>query len=123
MKRLFAIIALASTLCLPARAALTLQQVGDASTDAAWTSRVKARVLQDAFALINESTGTSNHANRILLAGAILREPDKWTSRFTVATAGQAGPMSASSLATVTDAQINTAVDSLLDGFASYANQ
>lgn len=123
MRSIVAIAALVVTLILPARAALTLQQVGDAGTDAAWYSRVKARVLQDAFALINESAGTSNHANRILLAACLLRDPDKWAGRFTVAVAGCAGPMTAASLATVTDAQINVAVDSLLDGFATYVAQ
>jgi len=123
MKRLMAILALCLTLGpAPAQAALTLQQIGDAGTDTAWASRVKARVLQDAFSVINESIGTPNHANRILLAGAILREPDKWSGRFTVATAG-AAVTTAVTLATVTDAQVQTAVDSLIDGFATYANQ
>jgi hypothetical protein len=124
MRRGFITLGLLASLCLsclPCHAALTLQQIGDAGTDDAWKSRIKARLLQDAFAVINESTGTTNHANRLLLAGNILREPNLWAGRFTVAVAGASGPASASSLAAVTDAQINTAVDSLLDGFASYA--
>lgn len=121
--KLLATIVLALSLLAPANAALTLQTIGYASTDADWTARVGARVMQDAFAIVNESVGTPNHANRIILAGNILREPAKWTSRFLVATAGTTtvANSSATTLAAVTDANIQTAVDSLLDGFASNA--
>lgn len=98
--------------------ALTLQQIGDAGTDPTWVSRIKARLLQDAIAITTETILTLDHANRLTLAGNILRDPDKWTNRFTVVVAGQSGPASAASLSAVTDAQINTAVDSVINSFA-----
>jgi Flp pilus assembly protein TadG len=118
LRRLFLLLALGFTLCSPSYAALTLQQIGDASGDPSWASRIKARLLQDAIAITTESAFTANHVARVSLAGKILQEPALWTSRFVVVVAGQSGPASANSLAAVTDSQINTAVDSVIDSFA-----
>lgn len=98
--------------------ALTLQQIGDARTDPAFLSRVRARLCQAAPAIVNESALTANHAARVALAARILAEPDLWASRFAVVVAGQPTPAAQSSLANVTDAHITSAVDGLLDTFA-----
>lgn len=97
---------------------LTLQNVGDAGSDVVFVARVRGRLMQAAPAVLNESAGTANHAARIMHMGNVLREPSLWASRYASPVAGQSGPASASSLATVTDAQITTAVDSLIDSFA-----
>jgi hypothetical protein len=97
---------------------LTLQNQGDASTDTAFRSRVRASVLRAALAVANEATNTANHIARIEWAGNVLREPESWALRIATTVAAQSGPASAASLAAVTDAQINTAVDSLIDAYA-----
>ena len=97
---------------------LTLQNIGDAGTDPVFVSRVRGRLAQAAPAVINESAGTANHAARVTHMGLVLAEPAKWASRYASYVAGQSGPAGAASLAAVTDAQITTAVDSLIDSFA-----
>lgn len=118
MKKPLAIVALFVSLSGVAHAALTLQQIGDSINDAAWVSRIRARVGQAAPAIVNESVGTPNHAARLALAKQMLVEPNLWASRFAPVVAGQPGPVSANSLADVTDAQITTALDSLIDSMA-----
>lgn len=97
---------------------LSLQNIGDAGTDATFLARVRGRLAQAAPAVLGESAGTANHAARVTHMANVLREPQLYAARYASYVAGQSGPSSAANLAAVTDAQITTAVDSLIDHFA-----
>lgn len=116
--RLLCVLALTAGLLCGGADALTFKQIGDASLDSNFTARVKARLCQAAPAIVNENPATANHAARMLLAARILQNPDEWAVRFAPVVAGQPTPAGQATLAAVTDAQITTAVDSLLDSFA-----
>lgn len=88
-------------------------------SDSQFKSRVKASLAKACSAIQNESGGTANHAVRLTLVGRILNNPDGYAERFALYVACESTFFAAqSSLAGATDAQIDTAVNSLLDMFA-----
>ena len=59
----------------------------DLAKDAIFVQRVKMAMIQTAVTVSNESTGVSNHANRIALARTVLNGPDGWAQIFAVGVA------------------------------------
>lgn len=87
--------------------------------DQQFTNRVKASLAKACSAIQNESAGTANHAVRLTLVGRILGAPDSYAQRFALYTACESTFFAAqSTLAGASDAQVDNAVNSLLDMFA-----
>ena len=99
--------------------ALTYQVIGAAADDDAFKQRVKGYLGIAGASVFSESVGTTNHANRLIWAEAVLADPSLWASRLSVLVAGQHVAGSASTLATLTDTNIQTAVDGLINYAAS----
>ena len=92
---------------------------GQAANDPQFVARVKAALAKACPAVQNESGGTANHAVRLTLVGRILSSPDGYAARFATYVACDATLYANnSSLTGATDAQIENAVNSLLDMFA-----
>lgn len=87
--------------------------------DQQFISRVKASLAKACSAIQNEAGGTANHAVRLTLVGRILAAPDSYAQRFALYAACESTFFGAqSTLAGASDAQVDTAVNSLLDMFA-----
>jgi hypothetical protein len=91
---------------------------GLADGDNQFVARVKAALCKACPAVQNESAGTANHAVRLALVGRILQNPTGYAQRFAVYVAVDSTVAAQSTLAAATDAQIETATNSLLDMFS-----
>ena len=87
--------------------------------DTQFINRVKASLCKACSAVQFEAGGTANHAVRITLVGRILANPDAYAQRFaSYAAVDSTIFANASTLSGATDAQIDNAVNGLLDMFA-----
>ena len=77
--------------------------------------RVSMAVTQQAVTVTGESTGTTNHTNRVALAKAVLNNPQPYVAPFTQACASQGLDN------TSTDSAITTQVASLWNGLSGVA--
>jgi hypothetical protein len=91
---------------------------GQAASDSQWVARVKAALAKAETAMQNESVGTANHTARIALVGRLLAAPDAYAFKFATLVAVDATVAAQSTLAAATDAQVENAVNALLDMFA-----
>lgn len=99
--------------------ALSLQTIGTANEDQTFLQRVKGRLCIAFANVISESAGTANHANRLKWAYDVAKEPNLWAARMACAIAGQNAGIAGTTLAQVTDTQIQTGADSLIDHYAN----
>ena len=91
---------------------------GQAATDASFLARVQAYLMLACDNITSEATSQPNHNLRIALVKRIKGDPAGWATRFAPSIAMQAGPQTQSTLAAVTDAQIQVAADAVFDNFA-----
>lgn len=99
--------------------ALSLQTVGSAQEDTAFLQRIKGRLSIAFAAVLAEAGGTPNHANRLVWAEEVAKEPAAWAARMACAVAGNQAGQAATTLAALTDTQVSTGVDSLIDHYAN----
>jgi hypothetical protein len=97
--------------------ALTALQLDAAKTDTNFVARVEFYMAKAALAIINEGNADPNHANRAELGREILLEPQKFASRFALAAATQPAITTATSLAAVSDTDLEGAVNSVYPSF------
>lgn len=95
---------------------LTIEERITLTEDARILRRVKLALVYQARAVIAEPSNTTNHANRVIFATAVLRDPERWVPAMTLALMGnltrfkEAGDFS--------DANIALDVLALWDGFS-----
>lgn len=92
---------------------------GQAATDPSFLARVTAELLSAADSILAEVTSTQDHLIRAAFARRVKQNPATYASQMAVSVAMQAGPQTASSLATVTDSQVATAVAALWNNMAA----
>jgi hypothetical protein len=98
--------------------ALAYSVIGTADTDTAFTTRVKAALENAAAAINSEAVGTANHIQRLALVGRVLGNPVYYAQQFALSIASIAPVLNAVDLASATDANIQTGVNSVWDMFA-----
>jgi hypothetical protein len=87
--------------------------------DQQFVARVRASLAKACSAIQFEAVGTANHAVRLALVGRLLSGLDNYAQRFAVYVACDGTFFAAQSTLTgATDAQIDSAVNGLLDMFA-----
>ena len=99
--------------------ALTYQVIGSAAEDMTFVQRVRGYIGIAGASVFSESAGTQNHAARLEWATAVVAEPERWATRTAPFVAGQNAGIGGTTLASITDGNIQTAVDSLINYFAS----
>lgn len=92
---------------------------GQAASDVNFLARVTAEMLSAADNILAELTATQDHLIRVAFARRVKLAPQNYAAQMAVSVAMQAGPQTATSLAAVTDAQINTAVAALWNNMAA----
>ncbi len=88
----------------------------DVTSNANFRARVTTAVATAAMAVLNESTGTTNHANRLIWAQDALRNTATRVEEMLWGVCGDATFQAANG--SVTDAQLQTTVNGLVDTFA-----
>lgn len=110
-----------------AQTAATYAQRATFSQSAAWLGRVSMACVVGAIAVINEDPATANHATRVKLSAAVLKEPEFIARRLAVVLAA-AAPVVATTAGdppvttvdtTLTDAQLQALVDARWTAFAT----
>lgn len=86
-----------------------------ASLNPAFQQRVSASMASAAINISSESTGTTDHSNRVVLAKNVLTSPQQYINQFALAVAVN---LAIVTLSSVTDANIDTAVSSVWNAFA-----
>lgn len=90
---------------------------GLAGTDGNFVARVNAEVISASAAILSEAASVQDHLIRVKFARKVKRG-EVPIPPLAIDVAMQSGPQSASTLATVTDSQIATAVSGLWNQWA-----
>lgn len=86
-----------------------------AAINVAFQQRVQESMISAAINISAEATGTVDHGNRVILAKAVLNNPQGFVNQFAFAVAVN---IPVTSVNTVTDAQIDASVSGVWNGFA-----
>ena len=89
-----------------------------AAINPAFLQRVQESMISAAISISSEATSTANHSNRVVLARLVLQQPQNYVNQFALAVAVN---IPVTSVSSVTDAQIDTSVASIWNGFAGVA--
>lgn len=80
-----------------------------------FVQRVEESMISAAINIASEVNTTANHNNRVILAKAVLTNPQNYVQQFALAVAVN---VPVTSVSAVTDAQIDTSVSGIWNGFA-----
>lgn len=86
-----------------------------AAINSAFQQRVEESMISAAIAISSEATTTANHGNRVVLAKTVLNQPQNYVQQFALAVAVN---IPVTSVSAVTDAQIDSSVSGIWNGFA-----
>ena len=96
----------------------TYAELLTAAENDALTKRVRVAVVVAAEKIRVESTGTTNHANRLTWARQVFIDPAGVTQRMLWAVLAQNRAVALASIIAADDATVQTAVDAAVDVFA-----
>ena len=99
--------------------ALSIGTIGAAVEDPVFLARVKGAMYVTGGTVFVEAANVPNHANRLLWVKAIASEPIHWLMRMVTSVAALNAGIAGTTLSAVTDAQVQTAMDNLVNFYSA----
>lgn len=99
----------------------TYQELTNAENDSALQDKVRVAMTIAAIAIQSEDPGTTNHANRLVWAREVLKDPRAYVLPMLRAVLAINEDATLSTILNATDAAVQTNVDDSVDLFASGA--